>query len=74
MKLPRGAEMKLIIGFVLGLMVASAFAEVTLENQTISIDHQGMIMAAGGIRPDRVMVPIVVDITGHVVCSEEKPK
>lgn len=50
--------MKFIIGFIFGLMVASAAAQVGL---------------AIGKNPAGLAVPILVDVHGYVICSTEKP-
>jgi len=58
--------MRMLVGFILGLMVASAMA------QTIDISRTPTL--AAGTNPDHQPAPIQVDKDGYVICStEHKP-
>jgi hypothetical protein len=62
--------MKIMIGFVFGLMVASAIAQ-TLNGIT-SPPFDPMLTLAAGTDPDHHAAPINVDKDGYVICSTER--
>lgn len=62
--------MKYLIGFFLGVAVASAAAQVsTGGGGGIGMPYDAVLNA--GVGPDGKMAPIRVDSEGHVICSKQ---
>lgn len=70
--------MKLIVGFILGIMVASAVAQerpswtTDLAHDLAALTVQQAYVMAGGTKPDGVAGMIKLDEDGFVICSERK--
>lgn len=60
--------MKLLIGFIFGILVASAMAQTAPGY--IKTTGINAFMAAG-VGPDGTSAAIKVDHEGHVICSKE---
>jgi hypothetical protein len=58
--------MKTFIGFILGILVASAAA----EDNSLPIFIETHLNA--GVNPGGKSAPIRVDMDGYVICSEQK--
>ena len=56
-------DMKLLIGFFFGLLIASAIGQTIPYNLDINA------VIAAGVGPDGKMASIKVDDEGHVICS-----